>query len=180
MPFATIWMVCHYTRAGDAASPRSGQRRTRLPAQICPAVEVGEVTEGQAVVCACCPCTLVAPPAIGGVVMAHYVALALRTEARHPGHGREEGGVRGHAAARGGEVMAHGGGAVLRLPEAGSPRGPVRRHRSQGSGPSPSPGRSLRGAASTGKTAYSSARRPAVAPPARNACTGPSPSGRAV
>ena len=86
-------VIC--TRAGSAAGPRWGRRCARLPAKTGPAVCVGEVREGQAVACAGCPCTLGAPPAIGGEVMAHSGAPALRAEARHAGHQREEGGVQG-------------------------------------------------------------------------------------
>ena len=69
------------------------------------------------------PCTLGAPLATWGEVMAHLGPPALRAEARHASHGGEEGGERERAAARGGEVKARLGGATLRVPAAGSPRG---------------------------------------------------------
>ena len=76
------------------------------------------------------PYTLGALPATGGEVMPTKVP-ALRVEARHAGHGREEGGVREHASAQGGEVMAPWSGAILRVLAAGSPRGCAKHSGSQ-------------------------------------------------
>ena len=148
-------------RRGGQGGPGSGVRR----APVCAGRPASHRGRGHGPLRSACvagcvgACCGAGYPSLGS-----WRAARGRGEVRHTSHGREEGGVRGHLAARGGEVLAHRGGAVLRVPAARSPWGCAQRrgpHPWSGGGvrpgaeptpppPPPMPGRDRGGGAGGG------------------------------